>query len=341
MGDLYEKENRSVSKKMWIPLLLILFFSATNVQASKKIKIGWVFAMANAPVIIAKEKGYFKELGLDVEVLSFTSGPIVHQALAAGELDMAYIGSPPVYHWFSRGLDSRILAKVNYGQASVLVGKNSGINSLGDMKGKKMAGVRKGSGMDVLLRGYVLAQAAKMQPDKDVQVIPMKPGNMGPSLESKTVDAAFIWEPFTSQYELRGNSKVIFDMNKAVPKYPWYIIMAMPEALKNKREEIQKVLQAHKKAVEFLNSSPEAGNDIIAKAFKLQSVKDPVSGKMLPATAIVKQARNRLGWEWDLTANDVGFIQNLMDYSYQLGYIRKKLKASDIIDTSFTQALAR
>jgi NitT/TauT family transport system substrate-binding protein len=330
-----------VNKKLWLPLLLILFFNATNVYAGKKIKIGWVFAMANAPVIIAKEKGYFKELGLDVEILSFTSGPIVHQALAAGELDMAYIGSPPVYHWFSRGLDSRILAKVNYGQASVLVGKNSGINSLGDMKGKKMAGVRKGSGMDVLLRGYVLAQAAKMQPDKDVQVIPMQPGNMGPSLESKTVDAAFIWEPFTSQYELRGNSKVIFDMNKAVPKYPWYIIMAMPEALKNKREEIQKVLQAHKKAVEFLNSSPEAGNDIIAKTFKLQSVKDPVTGKMLPATDIVKQARNRLGWEWDLTASDVGFIQNLMDYSYKLGYIRKKLKASDIIDSSFTQALAK
>lgn len=63
-----------------------------------KLRIGWVFAMANAPALIAKEKGYFKEEGLDVEILSFTSGPIVHQALAAGELDMAYIGSPPVYH---------------------------------------------------------------------------------------------------------------------------------------------------------------------------------------------------------------------------------------------------
>jgi len=329
--------------KIKLPLLILLVLSLTtgNVYASKKIKIGWVFAMANAPVVIAKEKGYFKELGLDVEILSFTSGPIVHQALAAGELDMAYIGAPPVYHWFSRGLDSRILAKVNYGQAAILVGKDSGINNLSELKGKKMAGVRKGSGMDVLLRGYVLGEAGKMQPDKDIQLIPMKPGNMGPSIESKVVDGAFTWEPFTSEYELRGTSKVIFDMNEAIPKYPWYIIMAMPEALKTKHDEIQKVLQAHKKAVEFLNSSPDAGNEIIAKTFKLQSIKDPKSGNMLPATAIVAQARKRLGWEWDLTEKDVGFIQNLMDYSFNLGYIKKKLKAGDIIDTSFAKALAK
>lgn len=321
--------------------LLIFTLASGNVFAAQKIKIGWVFAMANAPVVIAKEKGYFKELGLDVEILSFTSGPIVHQALAAGELDMAYIGAPPVYHWFSRGLDSRILAKVNYGQAAILVGKNSGIDSIEQLKGKKMAGVRKGSGMDVLLRGYVLSQAGKMQPDKDIQVIPMKPGNMGPSIESKVVDGAFTWEPFTSEYELRGSTKVIFDMNKAIPKYPWYIIMAMPEALKTKHDEIQKVLQAHKKAVEFLNSSPDAGNDIIAKTFRLKAIKDPESGKEIPATAIVAQARKRLGWEWNLNDKDVGFIQNLMDYSYNLGYIRKKLKAEEIIDSSFTQELAK
>ncbi|MFV2055497.1 MAG: ABC transporter substrate-binding protein [Thiohalomonadales bacterium] len=319
-------------------LLLVINIGVAN-AAKEKIKIGWVFAMANAPIVIAKEKGYFDAVGLDAEIISFTSGPIVHQALAAGELDMAYIGSPPVYHWYSRGLESRILAKVNYGQASVLVRNDSGINSLSDLRGKKMAGVRKGSGMDVLLRGYVLGEAAGMVPDKDLQVIPMKPGSMGPSIESKVVDGAFIWEPFTSQYVLRGESKVIFDMNKAVPKYPWYIIMAMPDALKNKKSAVKKVLLAHKRAVEFLNSSPDAGNEIIAKAFKLKNIKNSITGKTLPATDIVKQARTRLGWEWDLTKKDVDFIQNLMNYSYDLGYIKKKLKATDIVDLSYAKSI--
>jgi NitT/TauT family transport system substrate-binding protein len=333
--------NRIVKGFVTIAVLGIAVSLSSSVLAEKeKIRIGWVYAMANAPIIIAKEKGYFEELGLDAEIRSFTSGPIVHQALAAGELDMAYIGSPPVYHWFSRGLESRILAKVNYGQAAVLVRKDSGISDLQGLKGKTMAGVKKGSGMDVLLRGFVLSEAGKLEPDKDVTIVSMPSGNMGPSVESKVVDGAFIWEPFTSQFEMRGDSKVIFDMNQAVPKYPWYIVMAMPDAIKNKRSAIKKVLAAHKKAVEFLNSSPTAGNDIIAREFKLESVKNETTGETITGEQIVAQARKRLGWEWDLTNKDMDFIQNLMNYSLSLGYINKPLKAGDLVDRSFVNEVA-
>jgi len=321
-----------------LSLFCLLAVLSVTAIAKEKIRIGWVFAMANAPVLIAKEKGMFKAQGVDVELLSFKSGPVVHQALAAGELDMAYIGAPPVYHWYSRGLKSKILAKVNYGQAAVIVRKDSGINTLTDLRGKKMAGVRKGSGMDVLLRGYVFGEAAKMVPDKDTRIIPMPPGNMGASVEAKVVDGAFIWEPFTSQFLLRGNTKVIFDMNKAVPKYPWYIIMALPKTLEKKKSAIMKVLRAHKQAVEFLNSSPTAGNEIIAKAFKLSAVKGP-NGKMYSAVDVVAKARERLGWDWKITKSDKAFIQRLMNYSHQLGYIKKPLKAEQLVDTSFIDKL--
>lgn len=323
--------------KMLTPLIaaVLLVFSSSG-MAGEKIKIGWVYAMANAPVLIAMEKGYFKDQGLDVEIKEFKSGPLVHQALSAGELDMAYIGSPPVYHWFSRGLDSRILAKVNYGQAAVISRKDSGINKLGDLKSKKMAGVRKGSGMDVLLRGYVLGEAANLKPDDDLEIISMPTGNMDAAVDQKVVNAAFIWEPFTSQSLMRGNTQVIFDMNKAVPKYPWYIVMAMPETLKTKRTAVVKVLRAHKKAVDYLNSKPNAGNGIIVKAFNLGTVTD-AKGKKHQPTEIVAMARERLGWEYELKKEDIDFIQRLMNYSYKLGYIKKPLSAEDIIDNSFMQ----
>ncbi|WP_455218227.1 ABC transporter substrate-binding protein [Kaarinaea lacus] len=321
-----------------LSLFILLAVFSASVFAKEKIRIGWVFAMANAPVLIAKEKGMFEAEGVEVEITSFKSGPVVHQALAAGELDMAYIGAPPVYHWYSRGLKSKILAKVNYGQAAVLVRKDSGISTLADLRGKKLAGVRKGSGMDVLLRGYVFGEAAKMVPDQDARIIPMPPGNMGASVESKVVDGAFIWEPFTSQFLLRGNTKVIFDMNQAVPEYPWYIVMALPETLEKKKPEIMKVLRAHKKAVEYLNSSPTAGNDIIAKAFKLEQIED-AEGKMHAGTEVVANARQRLGWSWKITQKDKDFIQRLMNYSHELGYIKQPLKVDDLIDTSFTDQL--
>lgn len=314
-------------------LLLVLLLSSTAAYA-EKIKIGWVFAMANAPAVIAKEKGYFKEQGLDVDIRSFTSGPLVHKALSAGQLDMAYIGTPPVYHWYSKGLKSQIIAKVNYGQAAIITRNDSGIKDVKSLKNRKLAGVRKGSGMDVLLRGYVLGEAAELDPKSQVRIVPMPPGNMGASVESKIVDAAFIWEPFTSQYLARGNTKLIFNMNEAVPQYPWYVVMAMPNTLKKKKAAVVKVLKAHKKAIEFLNSSPTAGNDIIAKTFKLKSVKG-ADGKTIKPEEIVAMARKRLGWDWRLTDKDKEFVQRLMNYSLKLGFIKKPLKADDLVDKSF------
>ena len=305
---------------IFITASLIVFSSGSF--AEEKIKIGWVYAMANAPILIAMEKGYFKKQGIDVEIEEFKSGPLVHQALSAGELDMAYIGSPPVYHWYSRGLNSRILAKVNYGQAAVISRKDSGVNDLGDLKSKKMAGVRKGSGMDVLLRGYVLGEAAKLKPDQDLEIISMPTGNMDSAVDQKVVNAAFIWEPFTSKSLIRGNTQVIFDMNKAVPKYPWYIVMAMPETLEKKRTEVIKVLRAHKQAVDYLNSKTNAGNGIIAKAFKLGSVTD-IDGKKHKATDIVAMARQRLGWEYELKQEDIDFIKNWEGVKYRKTLLKK------------------
>ena len=308
-------------------------------HAADEIRIGWVYAMANAPVLVADSNGYFEEQGLDAKLLSFTSGPLLKQAMVAGEIDLAYIGSPPVYHWFSRGLESKILAKVNYGQAAVVSRKDSGIAALADLEGRKMAGVRKGSGMDVLLRGFVFGEAAELVPDEDAQIISMPSGNMGPSLESKVVDAAFMWEPFISQFLLRGNTRVIFDINEAVPRYPWYIISAMPEAMENRPDAIVKALRAHRKAVDFLNSGEDAGNDVIAAAFKLGEVTGP-DGTVYPATEVVRQARARLGWEWSLNDADVAFIQRLMDWSLELGYIKKRLTTDELIDRSFADKAA-
>ena len=320
-------------------LCIALGFSNVN-AANIKIKIGWVFAMANAPVVIAQAKGFYKEVGLDAEIISFTSGPIVHQALAAGQLDMAYIGSPPVYHWYSRGLKSKILAKVNYGQAAVVARKDSGINSLQDLKGKKLAGVKKGSGMDVLLRGYVLGEAGKLDPNKDLRIVPMPSGNMGPSVESGTVDAAFMWEPFTSQSLLRGNTKVIFDMNEAVPKYPWFVVMSPPEFLEKHPDTVYLALKAHRLAVDYLNSGPDAGNEEIAKAFKLKDVVDD-KGVTHTALEVVKVARERIGWESELKENDLAFIQRLMDWSKDLRFIKRKLTPNELVDTTLISSQLR
>ena len=328
-------------KRSLLALSLTVAALAGGVSAEEKpLRIGYVFAMANAPALIADKEGFCREEGLNVGLKALGDGPVIQQALAAGELDVAYVGTPPVYQWFSRGLQSRILAKVNYGQAAVIVDAKSPINSLEALKGKKLAGVKKGSGMDVLLRGYVLKEKAGLNPDKDLDIIDMPPGNMNAALERGIVDAAFSWEPFVSQSLLRGSSRVLLDVNKALPNYPWYVVIALPKTLQERPDDVVKLLRAHRKAIAFLNENPDESNRIIAEAFKLEAVQG-VDGKTITPEAIVAQARTRLGWSANLEASDIQFIQRLMNYSYDLGFIDKTLKTEQIVDTSYLEKASR
>lgn len=321
-------------------LLALAFAAAIAFHAlparaqAKPLRVGWVFAMANAPAVIAEQKRFFADEGLNVEIKSFGDGPVLQQALAAGELDVAYVGAPPVYQWFSRGLDARILAKVNHGQAAIISQASAPIRTVADLRGKRLASVAKGSGMDVLLRGFVLKDQARLDPEKDLDILPMPPANMNAALDRNVADAAFLWEPFVSQALLRGNSRLVLDLNQALPQYPWYVVMAPSSTLKERGGDVVKLLRAHHKAIAFLKDRPAESNQIIAQAFKLEAVQSP-DGKAIAPEIIVQEARKRLGWSDQLEASDLRFIQRLMDYSLALGFIAKPLKVDQVVDQSY------
>ncbi|WP_347987786.1 ABC transporter substrate-binding protein [Methylomonas sp. AM2-LC] len=323
-----------------ISLSLTALASIHCQAAEQPLRIGYVFAMANAPALIADKQGFYKQEGLNVDIKALGDGPIIQQAVAAGELDIAYVGTPPVYQWYSRGLESRILAKVNYGQAAVIANANGLINKVTDLKGKKLAGVKKGSGMDVLLRGFVLKEHAQLDPEQDLSIIDMPPGNMDAALERNIVDAAFTWEPFVSQSVLRGTSKLVLDVNQVMPNYPWYVITALPKILKERPEDVVKLLRAHRKAIAFLNEHPEESNRIIAEAFQLQALQS-ADGKSILPEQIVAEARKRLGWSAELQESDLQFIQRLMDYSRDLGFMNSSPSLEQLVDTSYLEKAAR
>ncbi|MDR6677578.1 ABC transporter substrate-binding protein [Pseudomonas oryzihabitans] len=323
-------------KKLLLPLALACSTLLGNAQAAEPLRIGYVFAMANAPVLIAEHLGYFKDEGLAVEVKPLGDGPVIQQALAAHELDVAYVGTPPVYQWYARGLKSVILAKVNYGQAAVLARAQSGIQDLAGLKGHKLAGVKKGSGMDVLLRGYVLKEHAGLDPDRDLTIVDLPPGNMNAALDRGIVDAAFSWEPFVSQALLRGSARLLLDVNQALPHYPWYVVIGLPETLRDRPDDVVKLLRAHRRAIDFLNEHPAEANRIIADAFKLEPVQR-ADGSTADGVAIVAEARHRLGWSADLAPADLQFIQRLMDYSRALKFMDTQVPLAELVDTSYLQ----
>jgi NitT/TauT family transport system substrate-binding protein len=316
-----------------IGIMASLFLIPVHTHANDKFKIGFVYAMANAPAIIAESRGLFAKNGLDVELRQFNSGPLVKRALAAGDLHMAYIGMPPVYHAYAEGQHFKIVSKVNYGQAAIITSQNSPIRKLADLRNKRIGNVRDGSGMDVLLRGYILGELAGLDSHKDVEIVSMPAKIMQASVQRGLVDAAFTWEPYVAQAIVAGDARVLFDMNKQIPHYPWYVLVATETVLNTQREKVMRVLKAHKEAVRILNEEPDAGAKILIETFNLGNVISVAGVKAKPID-IVHQARQRLGWEYEFKSSDKAFLQRLIDYSLKLGYIDKPINAKDLLDQS-------
>ena len=313
---------------------------SSGAQETQRVRIGWVYAMANAPVLIARTRGLFGAQGLNASLEKFTSGPLIREGLTESTLDMAYIGVPPIVHWVAKGASLAIVAKVNYGQASLVARRGAGISKVSDLAGKRLAGVRQRSGMDVLLRGYVLGEVGGLKPGSLAAIETLPVATMGEALEAGRYDAAFMWEPFVARLLVRRTAHVVLNVNRAEPRYPWYVVAVRREFLKHSPEIVAKVLRAHRGAIEYLRSSPNAGNEIIARAFELKEETGP-DGKKYSPVEIVKRARSRLGWEWNLTEDDRYFIERLMNWSTGLGFIGAPLEVDELLDPSILRRLRR
>lgn len=83
---------------MCLVFVLVLGLVGTIASADNgKIRVGLMPSAVGAPVQLAKEKGYFDEEGLEIEMVIFPNGAAINEAMAAGELDLACSGAATVF----------------------------------------------------------------------------------------------------------------------------------------------------------------------------------------------------------------------------------------------------
>lgn len=120
------------------------------------------------PIVIGEEKGFFEEAGIKVNAVKFLSGPPEFQAMASGDIDIAYIG-PGATFLAAQGQGKIITVdSLNTGDA-VLTRADSGIDSWADLKGKTV-GVPKGTSGEMILN--LGLKSASLKPE-DVNIMNM------------------------------------------------------------------------------------------------------------------------------------------------------------------------
>lgn len=146
-----------------------------------------------------------KATGYKINYRKFGGGGDVIRAMASGQVHIGEAGSAPIAAALSQGLPVQVVWILDdIGAAEVLVARNgSGINTLADLKGKKI-GVPFTS--TTHFHTMVALELAKVDPSS-VKILNLRPPEVAAAWERGDIDATFIWEPVLSR--IKGNGKAL------------------------------------------------------------------------------------------------------------------------------------
>ncbi len=234
------------------------------------INIGYQPSTHQLAAMVADEKGWWqedlREFGVEEIVMKeFPSGPEEMQAMIAGDLDVAYVGTTPPIIVMYEGLDAKIVAGVQtQGSALVvrpeLAGEYEGPQSL---KGKKIATFPPGSIQYTLLSKWLIDNG--MDPDEDVEIVAMSSGNAAFAIGTKTVDAVLLPSPTPTIIEVEGNGVIVEWSGSMWPNHACCCVVATEEMMTDHPELLKQILKTHIRATEYEIANPEEAAEIYAK----------------------------------------------------------------------------
>lgn len=190
-----------------------LLGAATAEAAPKTVVVGYQTDALPSSVGIANGD-FEKATGAKIDFRRFNSGAEIFAAIASGDVQVGYVGSSPFAAATSRGLDVEAfyLASISGTDEALVVRNGSGITSLADLKGKKLAAA------PVSTDHYQLLALIKSQglTEKDVQVFAIPQPEIVAGYNRGDLDGGFVWDPALT--ELKKTGKVLVTSKEVADK---------------------------------------------------------------------------------------------------------------------------
>lgn len=177
-------------------ILLLVGLACTTAFAQTKVRVGYLHTMAvDGAMWTAIDNGIYKKYGLEIQPVQFNSGIPLSQALSGGSVDVAVMGAV-ISNFPSRGVGKIFLLNdIEFGTAMIFVQGNSGITSVADLAGKKVATTR-GTTAHVLLATAL--QKNGLSPNA-ADVVNMDMAAAVSAFIAGAVPAVATWWPFDTQ----------------------------------------------------------------------------------------------------------------------------------------------
>ncbi|MGE5818536.1 MAG: ABC transporter substrate-binding protein [Deltaproteobacteria bacterium] len=311
-----------------IAAVMILSFLCGTAGAADKIRVGVPQQVVHWMVFpLAQQKGFFKEEGFDAEIVRIT-GPSGRSALMSGDIDyyttIAFIVQSAIV-----GLPVKVLAAYVNCPPFVLMSRPE-FKSAQDLKGQTMGiGAPPGSSPDVI--GKLSLRHLGLNPDKDVKFVYLNSHERTfLALEQGLYAAGLIAPPFDFQGKKLGfNSLARAD---DILTYPEDGLIATMKKIKEKPDEVKRVIRAGIKANRYIRSQREGTiqflmdwqkvNRVTASANYDSAVRVFNEDGALPEAGlrlIIEEAKKTAKIEREIPLSDIADMSILREAQKELG----------------------
>jgi NitT/TauT family transport system substrate-binding protein len=228
-------------------------------------------------VFTAKDKGFFLEQGLEVEIKEFTAGKFALQAFLGGSLDFAVSGEVPVCLASLQGNRLRVITQVvesTVNEVRVVALKDDDVTDPTQYfkRKKRKIATSFGGGPEFFTYSFLRHH----QIDKDeIEVVSQRPEDMPAALATRSVDAISIFDPFAYVAEKQMAGQIITFANPTLYS-ELYVLAARPDQIEKNPALINAVVRALVQASTFIEEHPEEAKEILRRHTRLD--RDVIDG---------------------------------------------------------------
>ena len=298
--------------------------AAFAADGDKEIRVAAQSYPLYSPVNAAHELGYFDEefeaIGAEYTWTEFASGPLVNEAVAAGEGDVGFMADLPAIIARSSGQDIQVVSGIATGERSlaVLVSADSDIEDIKQLEGKQIA-YAFGSYAQHLL-ALVLDEAGLTF--DDVESVNLGAADSPAALANGEVDAIVIWEQFITKLTEEGTAKVLIDGTGL--KRSNMVLYAVKDFAEENPDLIEAFIRATDRGAQYIAENPEDAAALLAPIY---NVTEEEMEKIL----------GNFNFSVSLTDEDIEEITTVADYAYDAEIIANPVDGDEFINTSYLE----
>lgn len=232
---------------------------AASAQAGT-LTLGHTTWVGYGTLYLARDLGYFKEQGLDVEFTVIEESAMYMAAQASGKLSGSASTIDEILKYRSKNFCFKAVAALDesHGGDGVLVGNE--VTSLEQLKGRAVA-VNEGSVSQFWL-SYLLKQKGMSMSDLEIQN--MTADDAATAFIAGRIPAAVTWEPHLSLVKAKGQGKVLVDSSET-PGVIVDVVALSCDVIEKQPEDVKALVAGLYKAVEYTKTHPQEAYEIMAK----------------------------------------------------------------------------